>query len=43
MRLTDTRKKHFNINGITIHYVLALLLNKNLIKLKSLSDEKVTL
>lgn len=43
MRLTYTRKKTFNINDITIHYALAILLNKNLTNLKSLSDEKVTL
>jgi hypothetical protein len=43
MRLTYTRKKTFNINGITIHSALAILLNKNLANLKSLNDEKVTL
>lgn len=42
MRLIYTRKITSNINGITIHSVLAILLNKNLTNLKSLSDEKVT-
>lgn len=40
MRLTYAWKKKFNINGTTIHFALAILLNKNFNKLKSFIDPK---
>jgi hypothetical protein len=33
-------KTTFNINRTTIHYALAILLNKNLTKLNALNDER---
>jgi len=40
MKLTYTSKTTFNINNTTIHFALAMFLDKNLRKLKALSDEK---
>jgi hypothetical protein len=40
MKLTYTRKTTFNINGTTIHSALAIPLNKNLIELNALSNER---
>ncbi len=40
MKLTYTRKVTFNINGRTIHFALAISLNKILTKLNALNDEK---
>jgi hypothetical protein len=39
MKLAYTRKIRFNINGITIHFALAIPLNKNLTELNALNDE----
>jgi hypothetical protein len=40
MKLTYAWKKIFNINGTTMHFAIAILLNKNFNKLKSLIDPK---
>jgi hypothetical protein len=40
MKLAYTRKTTFNINGTTIHSILANPLNKNPTKLNALSDER---
>ncbi len=40
MKLTYPSKTTFNINNTTIHFALTMLLDKNLKKLKALSDEK---
>jgi hypothetical protein len=40
MKLTHAWKIIFNINGTTIHFAFAILLNKNFNKLKSLIDPK---
>jgi hypothetical protein len=40
MKLTYSWKTIFNINGTTIHFALAILLNKNFNKLKSFIDPK---
>ncbi len=40
MKLTYTKKVTFNINGITMHFALAISLNKILTKLNALNDEK---
>jgi hypothetical protein len=40
MKLTYAWKKLFNINRTTIHFALAILLNKNFNKLKSFIDPK---
>jgi hypothetical protein len=40
MKLTYTSKTTFNINSTTIHFALAMLLDKKLRKLKTLRDEK---
>jgi len=39
MKLTYTRKFTFNINGMTIHSTLAIILNKNFNELKTLNAE----
>jgi len=39
MKLAYIRKTRFNINGTTIHFVLAIPLNKNLTEVDALSDE----
>jgi hypothetical protein len=40
MKLTYTWKVTFNINGTTIHFALAIPLNKNLTKLNALNVER---
>jgi hypothetical protein len=40
MKFTYTWKVTFNINGTTIHFALAIPLNKNLTKLNALNDER---
>jgi hypothetical protein len=40
MKLTYIGKITFNINSTTIHFALAIPLNKNLTKLNALSDER---
>jgi len=40
MKLTYIRKVTFNIDGKTIHFALAISLNKILTKLNALNDEK---
>jgi hypothetical protein len=40
MKLTYIRKITFNINGTTIHFAFIIPLNKNLIELNVLSDER---
>ncbi len=40
MKLTYIGKVTFNINSTTIHFALAIPLNKNLTKLNALSDER---
>jgi hypothetical protein len=42
MKLTYTRKTSFNINGTTIHFALAIPLNKKFNEIKALNDEKMT-
>jgi hypothetical protein len=39
MKLAYTRKARFNVNGTTIHFALAIPLNKNLTEVDALSDE----
>jgi hypothetical protein len=41
MKLAYTTKATFNINGMTIHSTLAILLNKKFNELKALNDEKI--
>jgi hypothetical protein len=40
MKLAYTRKTTFNINDTIIHFVLAIPLNKNLIALNALNEER---
>jgi hypothetical protein len=42
MKLTYTRTTSFNIDNTTIHFALAIPLNKFFKELKTLNDEKMT-
>ncbi len=41
IKLMYTQKIAFNINGMNIHSTIAIPLNKNFNKLKTLNDEKM--